>query len=221
MRAGQRRESVERDRSLRKEPGHAGADAKAELDSCREASGNAYRLGVFGRGPPHRQPVRANPLPLLNEHAIGLEEGANTRALPAGDIFENRRQHGERATAENGTPGDLRNMRRLGDGDGQAVARIDLQHHVNIGAAVARIDDVIGADYQFRQQLIENRNFAVAGCGPDDGVDFARGAVTELRAVDVIGWNNAFESGVDHFDGRGGKNVEVKGVAVDAGGKDL
>jgi hypothetical protein len=93
----------------------------------------------------------------------------------------------------------------------KAVASVDLQHHVNVGAAVSGVDDVIGSGDVLDQQLVEDGHLAIACSGANDRVDLAGGFVAELGAENVILRNDALERGVNHLDGRGRQNVEVEG----------
>jgi hypothetical protein len=49
---------------------------------------------------------------------------------------------------EDGPLGEGRDVIRLGDGDCQAVAAVDVQHDVHIRAPVPHIHDAVGADLQ-------------------------------------------------------------------------
>src|SRR5437764_7551617 len=78
------------------------------------------------------EPIGADALPLLNQHAAGFEESTNAGALPSRNFFENGRQHCKSAGAQHRALGDLRNMRRFRNRDGESVASVDLEHHVDI-----------------------------------------------------------------------------------------
>src|SRR5579863_3376393 len=118
------------------------------------ASSQAYRFHRLRDGWAQRQPVSANPLPLLNQHTVSLKEAPNAGSIPPDYFFENRRQHSQSTRAENGSLRNLRNMRRLRNRNGETIARIQLQHHVNIGAAISRIDNVVRAHHVLSQQLV-------------------------------------------------------------------
>lgn len=152
----------------------------------------------------------------MDQEAAGLEEGADLRAVPADNFFEDGHEHGERVGAEHGARSDVADMLGLGDGDGEAVARVHVEHDVDVGSAVAGVDDVIRANLQLGLQLVEDGNFAVARGGAEDGVNLAGRLVAELGAENVIRGDDAFERGVDHFDRSGRKNVKIKIVAFDA-----
>src|SRR5581483_9723957 len=168
-----------------------------------------------------RQPVGADPLPLLNQESIRFEEGADLRALPAGNVLQHRDEHRDGIAAEHGALRDLGYMTRLGNSDGEPIAEVDVQHDVNVGAAVADVHDVVGADLQLLLQVIEGRDFAVSSGGADNALDFARCVVEELSAVDVVSGHYAFQGGADHFHRRSRQNVEIEIVALDTAGQDL
>src|SRR5262249_57419865 len=107
------------------------------------------------------QPIRPHTVPFLDHHAIGLEELADLQALPTGDVFENRSQNSQRAGAQNGAFGDLRDVLGLGDGNRVSVANVRVQHHVHVRAAIANIHNVVGSNLRACLQLVENENFAV------------------------------------------------------------
>ena len=46
------------------------------------------------------QPIRADALPFLDQHVVGFEEAADAIALPSRNLFQNRRQYGQRAGAQ-------------------------------------------------------------------------------------------------------------------------
>src|ERR1700722_11025758 len=112
-------------------------------------------------------------------------------------------------------------MRRLRARDGQTVTRIDLQHHVNVGDAITRIDDMIGTDDVLGQQLIEHRDLAISGGSPNDRVDLARRFIPKLSAEDVICRNNAFQSRVNYLNWSGRENVEIEEMTIDSGFENL
>ena len=77
---------------------------------------------------------------------------------------------------------------------------VDVHHHGKIGAAIAQIDDVVMTDAEGRADLFQHSDFAPAGGGPNDGVNFSGGfIITKTRAEDVFGRNNAFEGGLDNL----------------------
>src|ERR1039458_2775432 len=175
----------------------------------------SLRLHTFGGGA-NRQPVCADTLPFLDQHSVGLEEAANAVAFPARDFFQNRRQHREGTAAQHGALRDLRNIRRLGDGNRESVARVDVQDNVNVGTAVAGVNHVIGAGDLLQKQLIQNRDFAIAGGGAHDGVDLAGRLVAKFRAEDAIGRNNIFQRRENDLNWCSRENIKIELVAVDA-----
>src|SRR5437773_4137099 len=120
-----------------------------------------------------REPIRTHPVPLLDHHSVGFEELTNANALPAGNILENWRQHSQRAGAKNSPLGDLRNVLGLGDRDRVSITHVRMQHDVYVGAAVADVNNVVGADLRAGLQLIENEYFSIACSCASDRLDLA------------------------------------------------
>src|SRR5260370_5869680 len=136
------------------------------------------------------------------------------RGVPAQNFFEHGDQDAHGVVADNSALGHTRDELGLGDGDGKAVVLIDVHHHGQVGAAIAHVNDLIVADTEIRAKLLEHGDFAPAGSGANDGVDFAGGfIVTEARAEDVIRRNNALESRLDDLLRCVRDNVEMKFVA--------
>src|SRR3984957_8812330 len=75
---------------------------------------------------------------------------------------------------------------------------------------------MIGARHLLLEQSIEHRDFSVACGGAHNRVDFARRRIAELCAENVLGRDDILKRGKYDFHGRGGKNVKIKLVAVDA-----
>src|SRR5580700_8948102 len=92
---------------------------------------------------------------------------------------------------------------------------------MNIGAAISRVDNMIGSHHMLDQQLFEHRYLAITRGGSNDAVNLTGRLVAEFSAEDVILGNDALERRVDYFHGRGGENIEIEGVSVDAGFEDL
>src|SRR5579872_1320198 len=112
-------------------------------------------------------------------------------------------------------------MLGFGDSDGEAVTNIHMQHDVHVGAAVADVDYVVGAELKLSLQLIEDRDLSISGGGTGDGFDLPGLSVTELGAVNVVAWNDTFKCRLDNFNRGCGEDVEVEVVAVDSGVEDL
>ena len=137
------------------------------------------------------------------------------RTAFADNFFEDGDEDAESTGAENGALGDVRDVFGFGDGDGETVAGVDVQHHVDVGAAIAGIDYVIGADFHFGLELVEERDFAVAGGGADNGVNFAGAFIFEFCAMNAIG--GKMPSSADWITSTGAaKNVEIEVIALDA-----
>jgi len=166
-------------------------------------------------------PVGLDAFPALNEEAVGFEELADSGTRPSGDFFEDRNQRSEGIIAQDSALGDLGYVFGFGDGDGEPVVAVDVEHDVNIGAAVADVDYVVEGHAEIFGELLEARDLAVSGSGANQAIDFAVGMVLELGAEDLILRHNAFEGGLDDLDGRGREDVEIKMEAVDAAVEDL
>jgi hypothetical protein len=90
-----------------------------------------------------------------------------------------------------------------------------VHHYGEIGAAVAHINDVVVADTEACADFFQHGDFAPAGGGSDDGVNFAgRFVVAEAGAEDAFGGDNAFQRRLDDFLWCGGYNVEMNVVAL-------
>ncbi len=68
------------------------------------------RFVSFYSDRPQREPVGAHVVPFLNHHAVGFEELADAEAVPAGNVFENRRQDCQGAGAERRASCDHRDV---------------------------------------------------------------------------------------------------------------
>src|ERR1700687_5679497 len=159
--------------------------------------------------------VGAHLVPLPQGEAVGGEEAADFHGVPTQDFFEHRDEDAHSVVAEDGAVGHAGDELDLGNGDGQAVVLIDVHHDREIGTAVAHIDDVVVADAQGRTNFFEDGDFAPARGGADDGIDFSGGfVVTETRAEDVFGRNDALEGGLNDLLGRRGDDVEMDFVAL-------
>src|SRR5262245_302414 len=152
---------------------------------------------------------------------MGLEKVANRGALPTDDSFQDRDQHGKRIAPQHAALGDLGNVFGFRDGDGEAVAQVDMQHDVQVGAAVTHVNNVVGTDLQLGLQLVERGHLAVPRGSADDGVNLPAAGIAELGAKDVVRWNYSFQGRPDHFDGRGGEHVKIEMVTIDSAGQDL
>jgi len=76
----------------------------------------------------------------------------------------------------------------LGDGYGKAVVVVDMQHDVDIGAAIAHIDDAIGSHRKSPAELFDHGHLAVARRHALDGPYLSGTRVeVELRSIDMVG----------------------------------
>ena len=145
------------------------------LEEKRSWRWSANRCGLF-------------PIPEARSLAIRTARGSWTRASRR-RLRESESAHSVRRRKD-GPLGDLGDVLVFRDGNGQAFAAVDVQHDVNVGAAVAHIDDAVVADLQLRGQLFKNRDFAVAGGDPFNGL--------RLRP-----WIRRSEDGCRKYDRRG------------------
>src|SRR5258708_7053346 len=160
------------------------------------------------------EPVGAHFVPLEQSQAVGSEEAADARGVPAQNFFEHGDQDAHGVVTDNSALGDTGDELGFGDGDGKAVVLIDVHHNGQVGAAIAHVNDLIVADAEVRAKLLEHGDFAPAGRGANDGVDFAGGfIVTEARAEDVIRRNDSVKRRLDDLLRCGGDHVEMKFVA--------
>ena len=102
-------------------------------------------------------------------------------------LIENRHHDAERVLAEYGALGDPRELFVFRYGNGEPVMVVYMQHHMNVGTAIADIDHAIGCNTQTLLKLLDHCDLAVAGGHAPDCTDFPRtGVELELRAVDVF-----------------------------------
>src|SRR5450759_3434698 len=160
------------------------------------------------------QDIGLHLVPLLNEHSLGFEQIANRMRVPAHHLLQDGNEDGQCAVADHGTLGDGRQVLVLGNGNGETIAPIHVQHDMDVGAAVAYIDDAIRPGPKVFEQLVDNRDLAVSGRHLKDTFDFAVLVVFKLCAVDMIGGNDALEGGADHFHRTGRDHVEIEVVAL-------
>src|SRR3989475_8433470 len=171
---------------------------------------------VVGRALTYGQPIRPDSVPLLDRQAVLLEKRADARRIHAYDLLEDGHQHAQRVVTNDGASCDLRDQLGFGRGDGEAVAPVDVQHHVDVGTAVPDIDDPVRAHLQRRLQLVQDRHLAVSRRDSRDRPDLARRTVVfEPRAVYVVGRDDALESRLNDLLGGGGDHVEGEAGALD------
>ena len=88
-----------------------------------------------------------------------------------------------------------------------------MQHDVYVGAAVADVNNVVGADLRAGLQLIENEYFSIACSCASDRLDLAVVFIKKLGSKNMIFGNNSLECRLNHFNWRGGQNVKIEMVA--------
>ena len=74
----------------------------------------------------------------------------------------------------------LRNRNRV------SVARVGVQHYVNVRAAVAAVDNVVRTDLCAADQLVNHEYFSVACVGVSNGRNFSVRCVLEFGAKDMV-----------------------------------
>src|SRR5208337_3618170 len=83
-------------------------------------------------------------------------------------------------------------------------------HNVNVGTAIADVDNMIGGNSKMCFELIEPLNFSVTGRGSDQTFNLARIGVLELRAEGVILGHDPLQRRLDHLDRRRREHVKIK-----------
>ena len=91
-----------------------------------------------------------------------------------------------------------------------------MQHDVNIGAAVAHIDDVVRPDLATALQLVQHRYLAITCGGLFEALHVAGTGVGETRPKNILFGHDAFERRLNHLDRRGGQDIEIEVVAIDS-----
>ena len=100
--------------------------------------------------------------------------------------------------------------------DREPIAAVDVQHHVDVGAAVADVHDPIVRDLELLLELVQHRHLAVAGRHLDDGLDLSGGRiVAEPGAEHVVGRDDAVERRLHDLLRCRGDHVEEEPVPVD------
>src|SRR5207248_8627934 len=132
--------------------------------------------------------------------------------IPSCNILKNRRKNSESVEAEHSALGPLRYVLDFRNREGIAVANVGIQHHVNIRAGVAAVNDMVGPDLRPRLQLIENENLSISRSGASNGFNFTGFVVLKFRAVNVAFGNHSLKRGLHNLYRCGRKNVEVEMV---------
>src|ERR1035438_9390848 len=166
------------------------------------------------------QDIGLHLVPLLNEQTLGFEQTANRMRVPAHYLFQDGNEDGQCAVADHGTLGNGRQVLVLGNGNGETIAPIHVQHDMDVGAAIAYIDDAVRPGPKFLEQLIDDDDLAVSSRHLKDPFDFALLVVFELRTVDMIGRDDALERRADHFHRASRDHVEIEVVALNFLGKE-
>src|SRR5678815_4467565 len=168
----------------------------------------------------HREPIGPNLFPFLNHEPVTIEERSDLWRSIAGDLLKHRNQHTQRIVTHDGAPGDLADSPRLRHRDGETFPAVDVQHHVEVGASVADIDDAVSRQPERDAKLVDRLDLAVPGRHTRDGFDLAGARrVGELRATNVRAREQPLQRGVHHFFGRRGDDVHLEAIPIDALGQ--
>src|ERR1700728_1021581 len=154
--------------------------------------GNRSVRGSWDRRP-QRKPVSSHTIPLLNQKPVGLQEGANLRALPARNFLQNRHENDYRIVTEDRSASDMGYMLSLRNRDGESFPCIDMQHYVDIGVSIAGVNNMVRSDLEIRLKLIEYGDFSVTGASAQNRINLSRVFVLEFRSVNPIGRNDSFQ----------------------------
>ena len=111
---------------------------------------------------------------------------------------------------------DGRDVPALPDGDSEAITLVNVQHNGNVGTAVTQMNDAFRSHLKRSLQIVARRHFAISGIEADNGLDFARSCVLQLRTVDVVRGDNILKRRLNHFLRRGGDNVKVEAKTGDS-----
>jgi hypothetical protein len=84
-------------------------------------------------------------------------------------------------------------MFRLGNGNGESVLPVEMQHHVNIRASVAHIHNPIQRHIEFFRQLLQPRHFAEASRRAHQALNFTTRTVAQLRSENVVLGQDTFK----------------------------
>ena len=92
-----------------------------------------------------------------------------------------------------------------------------MQHHVNVRAAVADVNDSIGGHAEAPAERIDRGNLAVAGGNLNDAFDLAGLFIEpEVTADDMIRRNDSLQRRIDDEPRRSGDDIEIETESVDA-----
>src|SRR6476661_2283291 len=88
---------------------------------------------------------------------------------------------------------------------------------MDVRAPVADVDDALAGHAEAKAQIVERGDLAVARWDTQDRSDLAgRRVELEMRRDDPLWRNDPIECRIDHLLRRGGNDVEVEAIAVDA-----
>ena len=149
--------------------------------------------------------------------SIRLEERPDVARAPPEHLLQDRHHHARRIVAEQRGLRDARQLFVLGDRNRIALAVVDVQHHVDVRAAIPDIDRSIRSDPELVLQLLDDGDLAVTGRHSFDGAHFTGVVVVlELGAKDVVWSNDPGERGLYDLAGRRRDDEERESMPVDA-----
>src|SRR5580700_2601148 len=171
-----------------------------------------YRDVVVARN--DGEQIRLHLVPLLNEEALRFKHIANRQGVPSRHVFEYRDQDRQRVIADDRPLRDRRQVFVLRHRYGVTVAAVDVQHDVNVRAAVAHIYDAVRPDFQRLQQMIDSSHLTVPRGYLQDALDLALGIPFKLRAMNMVRRNDALQRRADdlHRPRRDHVKIEVKSL---------
>ena len=146
-----------------------------------------------------------------------FEEPADRARVVPGELLKDRNEHGQRVVADDRAARDLGHAARLRDGNREAVPTVDVQHHVQIGTAVAHVHDAVAWHAQRGSERVDRLDLAVPGSHAIDRGDLARLPVElQSRPDDVVWCDDAVERCMDDLLRRRRHHVEVEPMPVDS-----
>src|SRR5258707_3598887 len=161
--------------------------------------------------------IGSRPLPLLESQTIGFEQGSDLPNTPTKKLIQNGHEDAECVVAQDGAFRDTSELLILGNGDGESVPVVDVQHDVHVGTAVTHVNHAVRSDTEAVPQVIEDRNLAVTCRDTIDRPHFTRPWIeVKLGSKDVVRGQDAVERRNNDFFRRGGNHEEGKAVARQA-----
>ena len=92
---------------------------------------------------------------------MGFEKGTYARGVPSNQVLQDRDKHAQSIVAEDRSFGNLGNLFRLRNRNGEAIASVHMQHDMNIRASVSNIHNSISRYLQFDLQVVQDGDFTI------------------------------------------------------------